>query len=214
MAVMMMNLLSQSLVTNPYIWVTPSVKTVNQTVTPTHQTSSQSNTFSALQQHNQVPCPPSVDSENEFSPSMSIYQLEHVGTTGVQDKVNETSVDIQTKKESLWQLAIQQQYIDSQKATLNAYVVSATGESTGNINDSLMSNIGLTDKYISLVGLELKLKYDDALQPSRPNKAAVPDDINLQTVPETISKLANQQVINHYNNTQQQRHSSLLHLSA
>ncbi|NQZ23154.1 MAG: hypothetical protein HRT53_13995 [Colwellia sp.] len=80
----MMNSLSQSLVTNPHkISVIPTVKAVNRAVTPPHQTSSQSNTYSAQQQHNQVPSFPSADRENEFIPTMSIAELEKVVTTSV-----------------------------------------------------------------------------------------------------------------------------------
>jgi hypothetical protein len=210
MAVIMMNSLSQSLVNNPYyVSVTPIPKKENTAVTPTQQ----SNTY-LTQQHNQTLSLRYADMENNSIASMSTHELKHVVITAAQDKVNESSANIQSQKESLWQLGVQQQYIDSQKAALNAYVVSATGESTDERNNSLMSNEGLTDKYMSLVEQEMKLRVNDILKPEFPKKPIVPDEVYIQPVPGSISQLANQQVINHYNNVQHQGRSSLLHLSA
>ncbi len=214
MAVIMINTFTQSLVTNPYhVSVSSLLKKVNTAITPTQQTNNQSNTY-LTQHHNQTLSLRYADMESNAIPSMSTHELEHVVTTAFQDKINETSADIQAQKQSLWQLGVQQQYIDSQKSAINAYVVSATGESTDERNDSSMSNEGLTDKSMSLVELEIKLRVDDINKPDFPHKPIVPNDVYIQPVPETISQLANQQVINHYNNVQHQGRSSLLHLSA
>jgi hypothetical protein len=214
MAVFIMNSLSYSLVINPFnTSVVPIQKAVKASVIPAHQTISQSNTSSA-QQHNHVSSFRVADRESEFSPKMSTSELEHLVTTAIQDKVNETSADIQAQKKNLWELRVQQEYINSQKAAINAYVVSATGESTSSASDSLTNNKSLTDKYISLVEQEIKLRFDDTLKPSLPRKLPVPRYVNIQPVPETVSQLANQRVINHYNNVLDQGRSSLLHLSA
>ncbi len=215
MTVIMMNSLSRSLVINPYnISVVPTEKPLTTAVTPIHQTSKQSNNFSTKLLHSQVPSFRTANRENEFIPSMSIYELEHLVTNAVQDKINETSVDIQAKKQSLWQLGLQQQYIESQKAVLNAYVVSATGESTGDTTLSLMNNESLSGKYISLFEQETKLRGDDINKPDFFYKPNVPGDVEIQPVPETIAQLTIQQMINQYNNVQYQGRSSLLHLSA
>lgn len=217
MAVIIINSLTQSLVTNPYnVSVPPIPKKVNTAVTPAQLTNSQSNTY-LTQPHNQTLSLPYADMENNAISSMSIYELENAVTTAAQDKVNEASANIQAKKESIWQLGVQQQYVESQKAALNAYVVSATGESIDDTSNSLtsdMANEGLTQMYMTLVEQELKLKYGDELKPESPGNPFVPGDVYIQPMPETISELANQQMISQYNSVQHQGRSSLLHLSA
>jgi len=217
MAVIMISSISQSLVNNPYnVPVTPIQKNVNTIVTPAHQASNQSNSH-LNQQYAQVSSLEKLNDESQLYFNMSIHELENIVTTIAQDKINEASADIQAKKESVWQFGIQQQYIDSQKAAVNAYVVSATGESINETTDSLTNNAineGLTDKYMSLVEQELKLKYSDISKPDIPEFPAILGDVYIQPVPETIGELANQQIINQYNSVQYQGRSSLLHLSA
>jgi len=213
----MISSLSQSLVTNPYhVSVPPIQEIVNTTVKPLHHSSNQSNTY-LKQPHNKKLSLPYADMENNSISNMSIYELENAVTSAIQDKVNETSADIQEQKESIWQLGMQQQYVESQKAALNAYVVSATGEGIDDASNSLTSdttNEGLTQMYMSLVEQELKLKYGDELKPECPHDPFVPGDVYIQPMPETISELANQQMIKQYNSVQHQGRSSLLHLSA
>lgn len=211
----MINSISHSLVNNPYnVPNSPIQQTVNREVAATHQSSSQSNTFSS--DNTQAPYLRYPDKDSEFKPSMSIYELESKVTNAAQDSINEASANIQAQKESIWQLGVQQHYVNSQKDTLNAYVVSATGESNNDDSDSLTLNIaneGLTEKYMALVQQELKLKYGDAFKPENPEQDKPNNDVDIQPVPQTIAGLANQQVINQYNGVQQQGRSSLLHLS-
>jgi len=210
----MINSLSQFLANTPYnVPVTPSQQTSTRAVAPVHQSSSQSNTFSTELQHAQSSLKSQV-SESEHHSTMSIYELENKVTTAVQDRVNDTSADIQAQKQSIWQLGVQRQYIESQQEVLNAYVVSATGESVEDTSGSLFSNNVnevLTEKYMALVEQELKLKYGDNLKPEQPKTPN--NDVHIQPVPETLSELASQQVINQYYSVQHQGRSSLLHLS-
>ena len=121
MAVIMINSVTQSLANNPYN-VTPIQPTMKTRVTPTHQASSQSNSYSAeqqrTQQNAQAPSLRHPEKESEFQPSMSIDELEHKITTATQDKINDISADIQAQKQSIWQLGVQQHYVDSQKSSV------------------------------------------------------------------------------------------------
>ena len=213
MAIIMINSISQSLVNHPYnAFVAPVQKIVNTEVIPSHQTSSQSSTYLAMQAETKT------RSENEFHSTMSIDALKDKIPAATQDSIDQKSAELQAQQQNIWQFGVQQHYINTQKAALNAYVVSATGESIDDENDSLIhtiANESLSNKYLALVEQTLKFNYGDALDPLHPDHPHKPNNgVHIQGEPQTIAGLANQQKINQYNDVQQQRRSSVLHLSA
>jgi len=215
MAVFMINSLSQTSFSNPYnVPVSRAKGVATANITPAHQVSSQSNTYSARQESAQYSSYRNTNIRSNVNSDISIQKLEDTVTIVGQNQVNEISVDIQSKKENLWQFAVQQHYINSQKAALNAYVVSATGESFDDSIYSGMNNGRLTDKYMSIVEKTLKQRYVAPEKPDFPETPFKAGGVNIQPRPKTSHQLANQQVINQYNSVQHQGSSSLLHLSA
>lgn len=136
-------------------------------------------------------------------------------TEAVQDNINETTTEIQGKKQNIWQLAIQQKYIDSQKSAVNVYVVSATGNSMNVVTGSQTNNVineGLTNRYMSLIERELGRKYSDISKTVSPVYSLIPTDLYIRSAPDTMSEMVNQQMINQYNSAQHLGRSSLLDL--
>jgi len=213
----MISLLSQNLGNNPYnLSVTPIQKIVNIDVSPAHQVSSQSNTYSIHQQSPQASIIGHSANVIEFHSNMSTQELEHKVMTAAQVNINETTADIQRKKQNIWQLAIQKHYLDSQKSALNAYVVSATGESVNETSVNLANNVinaGLTYRFMSLIERKLARKNSDISKPESPVYASIPANVYSRRAPDTMSEMVNQQMINQYNSVQQQGLSTLLHLS-
>jgi len=147
---------------------------------------------------------------------MSTQELEHKVMTAAQVNINETTADIQRKKQNIWQLAIQKHYLDSQKSALNAYVVSATGESVNETSVNLANNVinaGLTYRFMSLIERKLSRKNSDISKPESPVYTSIPANVYSRRAPDTMSEMVNQQMINQYNSVQQQGLSTLLHLS-
>ena len=131
--------------------------------------------------------------------------------TAAQDNINETTTEIQSKQQNVWQLAVQQHYLDLQKSAVNAYVVSATGESVNETSDRLANNFineGLTDRYMSLIERKLDWKSSEIPKHESPVYASIPANVCSRRAPDTMSEMVNQQRINQYNHVQQQGRST------
>lgn len=119
----------------------------------------------------------------------------------------EETATTQAKQSAIWEQAVYQSYVQSQKEVVEAYVVSATGDSSYNSEND--NNKSLTETYESLRKFQ---EIKELQQPNVPNIPELPeDDISIQ--PLEANGNVNAQ-INAYETTQSQAVSSLIHLSA
>lgn len=107
----------------------------------------------------------------------------------------------QSQKQSIWEAAVNQKYIESQKAAIEAYLVSATGES---VYDNENQTPSITETYMNLKD------FQESVQPSKLNLPQIPND-DVQIQPLNRQNEANVEL---YQTAQYERVNSLLHLMA
>ena len=107
----------------------------------------------------------------------------------------------QDKKETIWEAAVAKKYAESQKETVNAYAISATGES---VYDNESQALSITETYMNLKD------FQDEIAPLQSAKSQLPaNDVTIMPVDKRVEANVEQ-----YQRTQYERVNSLLHLSA
>lgn len=114
-----------------------------------------------------------------------------------QDEVN------QSKKQSVWEMAVMEQYAKTQRAAVDAYVTSATGESVSS-SSSENKTLSLTETYMNLKA------FQEEITPETPSLPEIPSD-DVQVQPLNQKAEANAEL---YQRAQYEKVNSLLHLSA
>lgn len=107
----------------------------------------------------------------------------------------------QENKETIWEAAVAKKYVEFQKSAINAYVVSATGES---VYDNDSPDLSITQTYMNLKD------FQDEISPLPAENVKDPAH-DVSTMPVDKKAEAN---LEQYQRTQYERVNSLLHLSA
>ncbi|MCJ8320875.1 MAG: hypothetical protein MJK12_14645 [Colwellia sp.] len=146
-----------------------------------------------------------------IQPSSPSDFISHETQNKLQDsaqvKVDESAATIKENKNQQWQLMLAQSYVDTQKAAVNAYMLSATGETLydGQTDDKQASTI--TGVYDELLNEYLQAKYE-SLPLAKP-ELANDELVNIQPMPYQTNEKTQQ-----YMSIQRPTENSLLHLSA
>ena len=124
----------------------------------------------------------------------------------VQIKVDEATETLNENKNQQWQLMLAQSYVDTQKSAVNAYMLSATGETLYDTQGNKKQDSTLTDIYDEFLTDYLLAKYEKLPEV----KPASYDDelISIQTLTHETNEKSQQ-----YMSIQRPTENSLLHLS-
>ena len=133
-------------------------------------------------------------------------QLNKVGDF-LHEKSQEKAQHEQEVKSSVWQSAVQSQYVESQKQALDAYIYSATGNTLYDDAKDNSATRSLTETYLEAVKLQQQM-VDIYKKPVVPPKE---DDVTVQPLhDQTLSSIGQYQSVQ----TAEMKNSSLLHLMA
>ena len=125
----------------------------------------------------------------------------NTAANNVYDAKTEKETIEQERKENIWEAAVAQKYVEFQKAAINAYVVSATGES---VYDNESQTLSMTETYMNLKD------FQDEIAPLQPEKSKRPaNDVTIMPLDKKVEANVEQ-----YQRAQHERVNSLLHLSA
>ncbi len=122
-----------------------------------------------------------------------------------QIKVDEAVATLEAKKDQQWQHLLAQSYVDTQKAVINAYTLSAQGEALYDTNSEKKPS-SLTDVYHEALNDYIQDKYEQVGDVKPP----INDDL-VTTLPMPYEDNVK---IQSYMSIQRPIESSLLHLSA
>jgi len=125
---------------------------------------------------------------------------------GTQARVDEATATIEDNKNKQWQLMLAQSYADTQKAVVNAYMLSATSETIYDTQSDKKQPSTLTNVYDELLNEYLQAKYE--VLPQVTAKQFDDELVNIQPMPYVENDKAQQ-----YMSIQRPIENSLLHLS-
>lgn len=126
---------------------------------------------------------------------------------GTQVKVDEAAATVEANKNKEWQLTLAQSYVNAQKAAVNAYTLSANGETLYDTQNSDKQASTLTEVYDELASNYLKEKYEMLPEVKPPINN---DELGyIQPMPHEMNEKTQQ-----YMSIQRPTDNSLLHLSA
>lgn len=163
----------------------------------------------------------SINSTSNFVniPSHSVVreqpvQLPVILTPEQQNTIDNKLYDLNAEKElselnqkkAAWELSVMEQYVESQKEVIDAYVRSANADTLYEYNED---EVSLTERYTQLRQFQ---ENQTPANPSLPNSPGSDLDIDFEIQALSIATQSQLQV-NEYQKTQSDRVNSLLHLS-
>jgi len=124
-----------------------------------------------------------------------------------QTTVDEAVATIESDKNKQWQLMLGQSYIDTQKAAINAYVLSTHGEDLYETDNKVKQSATLTELYNESLKEYIQAKYEQLLEVKPPFYNTEP--VTVQPMPDEGNAK-----VQSYMSIQRPTENSLLHLSA